>query len=305
MLCQNQMIIECKLMPQFKKKVTYLSIGLGAAIAVGALSIGFLKDKQTTFIPLQEIQVESRNDWPTVFKEMDQEKVSDMQILKGFTTEVQEVTGWVLKERTREASQAIVYTVGNGSYAIIGGIVDSKGDNLSSKHFELFADVLPEVSKQSTPQADIINAGFLQSIIDTQPVVKIGEGNQEVIIVIDLNCPYCTQYFNNINADTELLKKYTFKLMPVGILNHDSVVKAAVFDDLTEAEAKQHLIDVFSGKSLSIQPSSSALAASENRTNKWQQAGLTAAPTTIVNFGKENQKSKMGMLDSNTIKYLF
>lgn len=292
-------------MPQFKKKVIYLSIGLGAVITVGALSFSLLKDKQATFVPLQEIQVASINDWPTVFKEMDQEKVADMQVLKGFTTEVQGITGWVLKERTREASQAIVYTVGDGSHAIIGGIVDSSGNNLSSKHFELFADALPEVSKQSTPQADSLNTSLLQSIMDTQPVVKIGDGKKEVIIVIDLNCPYCTQYFNNINADTELLKAFTFKFMPVGILSHDSVVKAAVFDGLEETEARQFLIDFFSGKSLEINPSSSALAASENRTNKWQQAGLTAAPTTIVNFGKENQTSKMGMLGNSTIKSLF
>ncbi|GLR63946.1 hypothetical protein [Marinospirillum insulare] len=295
----------------FKNKITYTSIGLAAVIAIGSLSFGFLKDSQNTFVPLQEIQVASKNDWPTVFKEMDQEKVADMQVIKGFTTEIQEVTGWVLKERTREASQAIVYTVGNGSHAIIGGIVDSSGNNLSSKHFELFTDVLPqaskqpEVSKQSAPQADILNASLLQSVVDIQPVVKIGEGEREVVVVIDLNCPYCTQYFNNINADSELLKDFTFKFMPVGILSHDSVVKAAVFDDLSEAEAKQHLIDVFSGESLSIQPSSSALAASENRTSKWQQAGLTAAPTTIVNLGKENQKSKMGMLGNSTIKSLF
>lgn len=285
--------------------IVLTTIVVAVLVAVGVIALSLMKDIESHFIPLQEIKVTSQDDWPTVFKEMDQEKIADMQVLKGFTTEVLGVTGWVLKERTREASQAIVYTVGDGSHAIIGGIVDSSGNNLSSKHFELFADALPEVSKQSVPQADIINAGFLQSIIDTQPVVKIGEGKKEVVIVIDLNCPYCTQYFNNINADSELLKAFTFKFMPVGILSHDSVVKAAVFDDLSEAEARQHLIDVFSGKSLSIQPSSSALAASENRTNKWQQAGLTAAPTTIVNFGKENQKSKMGMLDSNTIKSLF
>lgn len=290
---------------EFRKKVTYLSIGLGAVIAIGAISIGFLKDKQTTFIPLQEIQVESRNDWPTVFKEMDQEKVADMQVLKGFTTEVPSVTGWVLKERTREASQAIVYTVGDGSHAIIGGIVDSKGDNLSSKHFELFADALPEVSKQSTPQADIINADFLQSIIDKQPMVTIGEGEQEVVIVIDLNCPYCTQYFNSIKSDDQLLKDFTFKLMPVGILSYDGVVKAAMFHNLDEKAAMQLLTDAFSGKPLNIKPNNQALEASKNRTSQWQQAGLTAVPTTIVNFGKDNQKSKMGMLDSNTIKSLF
>lgn len=291
-------------MQNLKRNVVYASVSIAVTIAVISLLLGFWIDKSSE-LSLQEIKVKSIDDWPAVFKQMDQTKVSDMQVVKGFTTQVKGVTGWVVKELTRDNSQALVYTVGDGKYAVIGGIIDSDGNNLSSEHFERFADAVPTVSANRQQETDSLNADLLQPILGMQPVAKFGNGSDEVIVVIDINCPYCTQYFNSILADSELLNDFTFLFMPVGILSQDSVSKAAVFDELSNEAAKQHLADVFAGKSLDVKPSNEAMAASEQRTMQWQQAGLTAVPSTIINLGKQGQVSKMGMLDSKTIRSLF
>jgi len=291
---------------KFKSKFKVSEIWGTTALIIGtsmmlysAFNISNTPEKPSTIAPLQEVKVTSDTEIPKPLLE----KSDQVKVLSSFATEIKGINGWVIEGVADNADKTIIYSSADGKAIFIGGIVGENDANLTTKHFDLFigsskskkevSEPTSKVKKQAPLKKESIDLSNMQGVLDSQPVVTIGKGDKELTIVIDLNCPYCHQYYQSLVGQSDLLGEFTIHLMPVGILGMDSVHKAAMFEGLPEHEALELLKALMNGSNGSITPTETAIANSMKRSQQWSNAGLNVVPLTL--FDIDNPTDPFGV----------
>lgn len=303
---------------RFAKKGRAALMWSSAAIIIGGAMTYFWMTTPQIFIkaephvPYTEIAIKK----DTVIPELAVKKQDSVEVIKGFTTEIPGVNGWVVQQvGNGPETQTIVYASEDGKITIVGGMIDGDGNSISMKHFETFADKSAVVKSQSNqkttqektiesnpkPQKSELNLSVIADTIAGQPKVEFGSGKKKVVVVVDPNCPYCHQYFAKLINDKALQKEVTLVFMPVGILGQDSVDKAALFDGLTNAKAQDLMTQIMFGQQVAATASTDAKARSMNRTQQWTSAGLNVVPMTITGMGTSVSKSFPGVIDLKAV----
>lgn len=256
------------------------------------------------------------NKWPLILKT----KQKVVQPIRYFPSGIDGVTGWIVKPVGQPLSyESIIYTAQDGHLVILGGLVNTKGENITNMQFKHYADpsavakaekdrskalnsvatapsgqtatALPQpaestASGTTTTPNGITNVALKQkslaAALKTQPTVVIGHGPAALTIVVDPHCPFCHHYFQSIMATPGIQDDFTLTFMPVGILGFDSVREAALFDGKTNDEKVALLKKVMGGTTVKTQPSGTALGAAMQRTQEWTNAGLHMVPLTIA-----------------------
>lgn len=305
---------------KFKSKFKVSEIWGTAALIAGAsmmlysaFNINNTTEQPSVIKPLQEFKVTPDTEIPKPLLE----KADEVKALSRFTTEIKGIDGWVIEGVSKGAEKTIIYSSADGNVIFVGGIIGENDVNLTTKHFELFVGekvakkkkaVQPTSTEKAQPplNKENIDLSKVESILDEQPVVTIGHGSKEITIVVDLNCPYCHQYYRSLTGQSDLLNEFTINFMPVGILGMDSVHKAAMFDDLSSSEALELLESLMDGSSVSITPSEAAIASSMKRSQEWNNAGLNVVPLTLFDADSpENATGVAGILNKAQLKSTF
>lgn len=303
---------------KFKSKFKVSEIWGTTALIIGASMILYsafntnTPEKTITVTPLQEVKVTANTEIPKPLLE----KADQVKVLSSFATEIKGINGWVIEGVAENAEKTIVYSSADGKAIFIGGIVGENDVNLTTKHFDLFIDkskpkkeaLAPtsKVKNQPPLKKESIDLSGMQGVLDSQPVVTIGNGDKELTILVDLNCPYCHQYYKSLVGQSDLLDEFTLNLMPVGILGMDSVYKAAMFEGLSDNEALELLKALMDGSSVSITPTEIAINNSMNRSQQWSNAGLNVVPLTLFDINNHADPFGVaGILNKAQLKSAF
>lgn len=304
---------------KFKSKFKVSEIWGTTALIIGTsmilystFNIGNTPEKPNTVTPLQEVKVTANTEIPKPLLE----KSDQVRVLSSFATEIKGINGWVIEGTADNAEKTIIYSSADGEAIFIGGIVGENDANLTTKHFDLFIDsskskkeaVAPtsKVKNQPPLKKENIDLSGMQGVLDSQPVVTIGSGDKELTIVVDLNCPYCHQYYQSLVSQSDLLNEFTIHLMPVGILGMDSVYKAAMFEGLPQHEALELLKALMDGSSGSVTPTEIAISNSMSRSQQWSNAGLNVVPLTLLDINNPTDPFGVaGILSKAQLKSAF
>lgn len=212
-------------------------------------------------LPTQVLAAEAKN-WPAPIKALQAEGVEVLGTFKAPSG----LTGYA----GRVGQQPLaIYLTGDGKYAIVGTMIDGKGNNLSEKPVAALVDkpMTEQVWKQ-LGQSTWVGDGK-----DTAPRI--------VYAFTDPNCPYCNKFWNDARPWVKSGKVQLRHVM-VAILGPTSPGKAAAILAAKDPEAAltRHEQGHATGgiKPLSQVPQKTAAQLEANQ-KLMQQLGSSATPT--------------------------
>ncbi|MDA8129595.1 MAG: thiol:disulfide interchange protein DsbG [Betaproteobacteria bacterium] len=214
-------------------------------------------------LPTQVLAAEAKN-WPAPIKALQAEGVEVVGTFKAPSG----LTGYA----GRVGQQPLaIYLTGDGKYAIVGTMIDGKGNNLSEK-----------------PVADLVDKPMTEQVWkQLGQSTWVGDGKsiapRIVYAFTDPNCPYCHKFWNDARPWVTSGKVQLRHVM-VGILSPTSPGKAAAILAARDPEAAltRHEQEHAAGgvKPLSRIPQKTAAQLAANQ-KLMQQLGLSATPTVF------------------------
>ena len=212
-------------------------------------------------LPTQVLAAEAKN-WPAPIKALEAEGVEVVGTFKapGGLTGYAGLAGM---------QPLAIYLTGDGKHAIVGTMIDGKGNNLSEK-----------------PVADLVNKPMTDQVWkQLGQSTWVGDGKNTapriVYVFTDPNCPYCNKFWNDARPWVKAGKVQLRHVM-VAILGPTSPGKAAAILAAKDPEAAltQHEQGHATGgiKPLSRIPQETA-AQLETNQKLMQQLGSSATPT--------------------------
>ncbi|UYG02666.1 thiol:disulfide interchange protein DsbG [Halomonas sp. LR3S48] len=174
------------------------------------------------------------------------------------------LTGYVASHQGREMT---VFVTADGEYAVVGTMVDAKGNDVSEASLEELVRI---------PQENELWQRLEQSH-------WIADGSAEAPRVLytftDPNCPYCRQFWQTARPWVDAGEVQLRHVM-VGVLEQDSPAKAAALLGADDPEAALH--DHSSGDDVAPSAQPRAIEDQVYQNNQlFDELGLYATPTTL------------------------
>ncbi len=217
----------------------------------------------------------------------------------------QGVDGWV----TIKNGQEQYFYVTPGGQAIISGILyNPEGEVVTKRQIEQMRqragiETTPSVTTSATAKKPASRSELLMQAVEATNWFKLGDDAAPVVYsFIDPQCQHCHEFLKQIRTD-KLIEdgKIQLRLIPVGIVNKDSIGQAAAL--LEDADAAKRLYDAVDGKENAILvPEGINTQAVQKNLATMQAWKMTATPFTVFRGGDGQVKIVRGA--PNSIKSL-
>jgi thiol:disulfide interchange protein DsbG len=190
------------------------------------------------------------------------------------------LNGWVVKDHN-SGKYVIVYTTADDALLLAGMALDNSGENLTNKYAQ---EYIPSTDYTPAYKSFTTDAS---SVVWGNPKAKA-----EVVIGMDPNCIFCqrTEHMLKPAVDGGDLR---VRLVPVGILGHDSPQRAAGLLVAKDVNAYMDA-DVVAGEFTGNVPTSTdsgALAKVQANTQLFEKAGFNGTPAIMYMSGSGSSQT--------------
>lgn len=199
----------------------------------------------------------------------DVSKVKDLEIVKNFLqkanvefSEANDLGNIYEVVVSRGKSKNIFYVTKDGKYILLGELIDKDIKNITRER----GNEINKVDFQSIPFGDAIQ-------------IKKGTGAKKLVMITDLNCPYCKKAYEWLKTKDNYTL-YVF-FMPLSQPSFEKSIKVMCSKDILTA-----LSDAKAGKDLSVDKCEAGEAKVKKQVEFAQSLGVSGTPLFIIDSGK-------------------
>lgn len=199
----------------------------------------------------------------------DVNKVKDFEVVKNFLakanvefSEAKDLGNIYEVVVARGKLKNIVYVTKDGNYILLGELIDKNINNVTRER----ANEINKVDFKSIPFADAIE-------------IKKGTGAKKLVMITDLNCPYCKKAYEWLKTKDNYTL-YVF-FMPLSQPSNEKSIKVMCSKDVLSA-----LSDAKAGKEITTEKCDAGDQKVKKHIELAQSLGVSGTPLFIIDSGK-------------------
>ncbi|MCX8069048.1 MAG: DsbC family protein, partial [Thermodesulfovibrionales bacterium] len=199
----------------------------------------------------------------------DVSKVKDFEVVKNFLqkanvefSEAKDLGSIYEVVVARGKAKNIVYVTKDGKYILLGELIDKNINNVTRER----ANEINKVDFKTIPFGDAIE-------------IKKGSGAKKLVMITDLNCPYCKKAYEWLKTKDNYTL-YVF-FMPLSQPSQEKSVKVLCSKDILTA-----LSDAKAGKDITAEKCDAGETRVKKHAEFAQSLGVSGTPLFIIDSGK-------------------
>ncbi len=210
----------------------------------------------------------------------DVNKVKDFEVVKNFLSkanvefsEAKDLGSIYEVIVSRGKSKNIVYVTKDGKYLLLGELIDKDIKNITRER----ASEINKVDFATIPFKDAVE-------------IKKGKGEKKLVMITDVNCPYCKKAFEWLKTKDNYTL-YVF-FMPLSQPSQEKTIKTLCAKDVISA-----LSDVKAGKEIEGAKCEVGEAQLKKHVELAQGLGVSGTPLFVLDNGKKIEGFNQGALE--------